>query len=56
MTNMMILLCLAFIGVSAAFNVGRMGAMRSSFSTKSFLEMAKKSVGDLKDNELKGKR
>ena len=53
---MMNLLCVAFIGVAAAFNVGRMGSVRSAFSTKSFLEMAKKSVGDLSDAELKGKR
>jgi hypothetical protein len=50
---MMNLLCVAFIGMAAAFNVGRMGSMRIS---KSFLEMAKKSVGDLSDAELKGKR
>jgi hypothetical protein len=50
---MMNLLCVAFIGVAAAFNVGRMGSVRIN---KSFLEMAKKSVGDLSDAELKGKR
>lgn len=53
---MMKLLCMAFIGMAAAFNVGRMGSMRSAFSAKSFLEMAKKSVGDLSDAELMGKR
>ena len=47
------LLCVAFIGVAAAFNVGRMGSVRTS---RAFLEMAKKSVGDLSDSELKGKR
>ena len=50
---MMNLLCVAFIGVAAAFNVGRMGSVRIN---KSFLEMAKKSVSDLTDAELKGKR
>ena len=50
------LLCVAFIGVATAFNVGRMGSVRSAFSSKSFLEMAKKSVGDLTDAELLGKR
>jgi ABC-type iron transport system FetAB permease component len=52
-TMMMNLLCVAFIGMAAAFNVGRMGSVRIN---KSFLEMAKKSVGDLSDAELKGKR
>ena len=50
---MMNLICVAFIGMAAAFNVGRMGSMRIN---KSFLELAKKSVGDLSDAELKGKR
>ena len=50
---MMNLIFVAFIGMAAAFNVGRMGSMRIN---KSFLEMAKKSVGDLSDAELKGKR
>ena len=53
---MMNLLCVAFIGLATAFNVGRMGSVRSAFTAKSFLEMAKKSVGDLSDAELKGKR
>lgn len=50
---MMNLILVAFVGMTAAFNVGRMGSMRIN---KSFLEMAKKSVGDLTDAELKGKR
>jgi len=50
------LLCVAFIGMASAFNMGRMGVMRSSFSVKSELSMAKKSVGDLADSELMGKR
>lgn len=47
------LICVAFIGMASAFNVGRMGIMRVN---KSFLEMAKKSVSDLSDAELLGKR
>jgi hypothetical protein len=53
---MMNLLLVAFIGMASAFNMGRMGVMRSSFSVKSDLSMAKKSVGDLADSELMGKR
>ena len=52
-TMMINLICVAFIGMASAFNVGRMGIMRVN---KSFLEMAKKSVSDLSDAELLGKR
>jgi len=51
MMMLRLVLALALVCVVYSFQMTKMGSMR-----RSFLEMAKKSVGDLTDAELKGKR